>query len=248
VSNREVPRRLTGRIDENDVAEDTGLRGSHEVAGLRRALAPHVRGDTLSTPDCLDDGTVAALVDGTLDAASRAAVLPHLAGCRHCRSRVASLTRALADPTVAREAHALEDGRQRRVLRIAQIAGGVAAAAVLVLLAWPAQIEEPSPHRAPPITAAPAPEAVSPVGTVADAPSLGWTAVPGADLYRVTLFDAQGTVLYEADLADTVAILPASLLPARGETYWWQVEARLGFDRWAASELIEFSVAPGTRP
>lgn len=208
---------------------------------LRSALARHARGDTPSTPDCLDEGTVAALVEGSLDAARRNTLLPHLAGCGRCRNRVASVARALADPTVVREVRAVEDGRGRPAWRLARVAAGVAAAAVLLLLAWPAQFEQP--HRAPPITAAPAPEAVRPVGPVADAPNLRWTAVSGADRYRIALFDAGGTVLYETELAGTVATLPDSALPAPGGTYWWQVEARVGFDRWVASELIEFSVA-----
>jgi hypothetical protein len=69
--------------------------------------------------------------------------------------------------------------------------------------------------------------------------------VSGADRYRVTLFDADGAVRYEIELAGTVVILPDSVLPAPGGTYWWRVDARLGFDRWAGSALIEFSVVPG---
>jgi hypothetical protein len=85
------------------------------------------------------------------------------------------------------------------------------------------------------------------VGTVADATSLRWTAVSGADLYRVTLFTADGGVLFETELAGTEAELPDSVLLAPEETYWWSVDARLGFGRWVASELIEFSVARGPR-
>lgn len=214
---------------------------------LRSALARHARGDTPSTADCLGEGTVAALAEGTLDAARRNTVLPHLAECGRCRKRVASVARALADPKVVREVRAVEDGRGRPAWRLARVAAGVAAAAVLMLLAWPAQFEEPVQHRAPPITAAPAPEALRPVGPVADAPDLRWTAVSGADRYRMVLFDAGGTVLYETELAGTVGTLPDSALPAPGETYWWQVEARVGFDRWVASELIEFSVARSPR-
>jgi len=217
-----------------------------DIELLRRALAPHLRGDPPATPDCLDHDTLAALAEGALDPERRAAALPHLAACMRCRSVVAAVARALADPEVARELRAAETDRRGRGHRRGWIAAGVAAAAVLLLFAWPTRFqEETRPHRAPPITAAPAPQAVFPEGPVAEAPSLRWTPVPGADLYRTALFDARGIVLYEAELAGTVATLPDSVLPAPGETYWWQVEARVGFDRWVASDLIEFSVARG---
>lgn len=226
------------------------VNGPDQAEWLRRALAPHARGDHPSTPDCLDEDTLTALAEGTLDAETHTAVTPHVASCPRCRHLVASVARAIADPDVAKEIRALvgdaaEGSRRRRVQRTGWIAAGVAAASVLLLLAWPPPLDEPLPHRALPMTAAPAPEAVSPVGTVAEARSLRWTAAPGADRYRVTLFDAAGTILYETELADTVAVLPDSVLPVPGVTYWWEVEARVGFDRWAASGLIEFSVAGG---
>lgn len=125
----------------------------------------------------------------------------------------------------------------------------VAAAAVLaVLLFRPPRLEEPSTlHRSMPITAAPAPRADRPVGPVADARSFHWTAVSGADRYRVTLFNAEGAVLFETEQVGTEAVLPDSVLLAPGETYWWRINARVGFDRWAASDLIEFSITPGPR-
>lgn len=232
-------------MDSHDGGRPSRVTGPHDLDLLRRALAPHAPGDPPATPDCIDDDTLAALAEGTLEADIRAAVLPHMSACMRCRSQVASVARALADPQVAREIRTAEGGRRGRVRRTAWAAVGVAAAAVLVLIAMPARFEESAPHRAPPITAAPAPEAIGPVGPVADAPSLRWTPVSGVDRYRIALFDAGGEVLYEAELAGTVATLPDSALPAPGETYWWQVEARIGFDRWVASDLIEFSVAPG---
>ena len=223
------------------------MTGSDEAERLRRLLLPHARADFPPTPDCVDDDTIAALAEGSLDAEDHAALLPHVAACARCRSMVASVARALSDPVVAREIRAVEgrhrpSGTRRRVRWIGRIAGAAAAAA-LVLLAWPQQPDEPQPHRAPPITLAPAPEAIRPVGPVAEASHLAWTSVSGADRYRVALFDAEGTVLYEIEVPDTMAALPDSVLPRPGETYWWRVEARLGFDRWAASDLIEFSVS-----
>jgi hypothetical protein len=72
---------------------------------------------------------------------------------------------------------------------------------------------------------------------------LRWSAAAGADRYRVTLFDADGRVLYETEVGETVAPLPDSVAPGPGRPYLWKVEARTGFDRWSASDLVEFTVA-----
>ncbi len=195
------------------------------------------------TAECVDDETIAALAAGTLDPGLRASVLPHIACCAYCRAAVASVARALAEPTVAREI-VVAEGARRRFFRIAL---PLAAAAVLLLLTWPlVDIRGPG-HRAPPPATATTPVPLDPIGPVAVADVLRWSAVAGADRYRVTLFDAGGRVVYEARLPDTVAALPDSIVLAPGRTYLWKVEARTGFDRWAASELVEFSIA-GNRP
>ena len=196
------------------------------------------------TPDCLGDDTIAALAEGTLDDAARAAVLPHLAGCARCRRAVASVAGALADPRVARAVAAIERP-QRRLLRIALPVA--AAAAVLLVFAWPREAGREPGHRAPPdATALPVP--VSPVGVVAEAKALQWTAVRDADRYRVTLSEADGHLLYEAEVSDTVVALPDSITLSPGRAYVWLVEARTAFDRWTTSPLVEFSTAKAAPP
>ena len=218
------------------------MTGFEDSDRLRRVLAFRRGGEAEPTPRCLEDDLLAALAEGTLDAEARSAALAHVATCLRCRRAVASVARALADPQVERETPAAARKRHPRVHWLGG-AGLAAAAAAVLLLVVPPLIDEPSPpHRAAPVTAAPAPEAVWPVGTVAEARSIRWTAVSGADRYRVTLFDTDGVVRYETEVTGTVAALPDSALPVPGETYWWKVDARLGFDRWASSELTEFSV------
>ena len=201
---------------------------------------------TRETPECLDDATLAALAEGALDAGARAAVMPHLATCPRCRGVVASVARGLADPAVAREVVAVEGRGRRGWVRIGLPA---AAAAILLAVALPRWVEDMrGGHRGPPVPGALAPHPVAPVGTVADAAALRWTAVTGANRYRVTLFDAAGRVLYETRLADTAAALPDSVTLTPGRPYLWMVEARVGWDRWSASELVRFSIASGVRP
>ncbi len=193
------------------------------------------------TPDCLDDDTIAALAAGTVDGTARGRALAHLAGCARCRHAVASVARALTDPVVAREVAAAERRGRRLPYRLAISA---AAAAILLLLAGPRLLELGRPvHRAPPLTGT-VPVPASPVGVVANADTLRWLGVPGADRYRVTVFDAPGQVRYETQLAGTVALLPDTVVLVAGRPYLWKVEARTGWDRWSASELVEFSLAP----
>ena len=212
---------------------------------VRRTLRAQARTGAL-TPECIDDDTVAALAEGALDAAVRAAVLPHLAGCARCRGAVASVARALADSGVAREIRGVEVAGGHRFYRIALPLA--AAAALLLVVAWPRQANDSGPpHRDLPSDAS-APVPISPIGVVASASPLVWTAVAGADRYRVTLSDAGAVVLYETQLADTVVALPDSIVLVTGQSYVWIVEARTGFDRWSTSRLVEFSIGGGASP
>ncbi len=91
------------------------------------------------------------------------------------------------------------------------------------------------------------PAPVAPLGTVRTARELVWTPVDGADRYRVTLYDADAAVRYEAELDEPTAVLPDSVMLIAGRPYLWKVEARVGFDRWVASDLLEFRIAGGDR-
>jgi hypothetical protein len=193
------------------------------------------------SPECLDEHIVAALADGTLEAGARGQALVHVAGCARCRGAVALVARALADRSVARAVAAIE-APGRRWYRIAV---PVAAAAIVLVVALPRNVREVAPaHRAPTITAVAAPVPIAPVGAVSEAQALRWEAVDGVDRYRVTLYDAGSRVLYEVELADTVAALPDSVRLAPGR-YLWKVDARTGWDRWTASRLVEFRVVQG---
>lgn len=197
------------------------------------------RGAGSLTAECLDDETAAALAEGALDGAARDVAMAHIASCARCRHAVSSVARALVDPAVSRELKAI----RRPQLRSLTVASGIAAAAIVAFVALPWRTaDETSTHRAPTITAAASPVLMAPVGVVADARTLRWTGVGGADRYRVTLFDATGGVVYETQTPDTVVAIPAIVTLARGRGYFWKVEARTGWNRWSSSDLVEFSV------
>jgi hypothetical protein len=212
-----------------------------DMPALLRATAPR---PGPAGPDCLDEETVAAVVDGILDPVQRSAATAHLSACARCRSAVAAVSRIMSDHAVAAEAAALD---QRGPIRHWRLPLGLAAAAAIVLLvAWPRDVAQvDTTHRDP--TAAPAPVPATPMGVVADARVLQWTAVAGADRYRVTLFDAAGRVRYETQLADTTAALPDSVVLVPGQPYLWKVEARTGWERWTASDLVEFRIGGAPR-
>jgi len=197
-----------------------------------------------ATTECLDDDTIAALAEGTLAPAARAAAMPHLASCHRCRRAVASVARALADPVVAREVSAIDRGGRRRFLRIAV---PLAAAAVLLLFLgpWP---RNGWIHRGTVGSGQGTPVALTPSGPVSAARVLQWTRVAEADRYRATLFDAEGRLLYETEVTDTLVALPDSIVLRPGPPYLWKVEARIGWNRWSASDLTRFSIAGGTPP
>ena len=221
---------------------DDDVNGLQNLEQVRQALGAMPRSVEPSL-ECLDDDTIAALAEGTLGVEARSASLPHLASCPVCRGAVASVARALADPPVAREAAGRRRFGGRQLQRI--ILPLAAAAALVLFLARPRPEPDQTLHRAPTITAGATPVPVAPVGRVAAVTGLRWGAVEGADRYRVTLFDANGRVLYETELAGTAAVLPDSVVLVAARSYLWKVEARTGFDRWSASALIEFSVGPG---
>jgi anti-sigma factor ChrR (cupin superfamily) len=193
------------------------------------------------TTECLDEDLLAAFADGTVDAEAREKGLQHLATCSYCQRVVASLAAALNDPAVAAAA-GKGSGSVRRWTRLAVPA---AAAAVLVIAILARQVGDGRPsvvHRAPPITAAAQPEAIAPVGVGNRPDRVRWTVVPGAELYRMTLYQADGAAIYEIETRDTTVAIPDSVRLMSGNSYLWKVEARTGWNRWSASRLFEFSV------
>src|SRR3989449_1173090 len=205
---------------------------------LKRVLDTRVRSEA-PTPDCLQDDVIGAFAEGSLAPDLRATVLPHIATCVRCRGAVASVARALADPAVAREL--VVSPTDRRWYRIAVPLA--AAAVLLLLLASPGDDRSPVHRGPPPPAPATTPIPRSPVGAVAAVNALRWSPVAGADRYRVTVFDATGGVVYAAEGSDTVVAFPDSAALVPGASYLWKVDARTGFERWAAAELGEVPLA-----
>jgi len=233
----------------SDCASCRGL-----VAELRevvRELESTAELATAASEACLDEVALADAATGSFDDGRRNTDIAHLAACAHCRRRVADLSMLLADPTIAAEVKRAEAApvpvRRRHVprRRFLAAAGMLAAAAVTIVVGRPRGTpDDAREHRGPTITAAAAPLQLSPVGDVSGVGAFRWRAVAGTDRYRVTLFEATGRVLFEAQVTDTVVALPDSIVLLPGRSYLWKVEARTSWERWTPSDLTEFQVRP----
>ncbi|HEX2721888.1 MAG TPA: hypothetical protein VHM24_03160 [Gemmatimonadaceae bacterium] len=193
---------------------------------------------------CLTEDVLIGLADGRLTGAELLISTPHLSSCRRCQHELASLVRALNDPAVARAVSA----DRAYLRRVAQVIIPLAAAATIVVsLAVPRERQSREPvgqHRAPVITPGAAPIIGRPAGVVSDVVDLQWSAVPRAEAYRVTLFDKDGQVVFEDETSENGIVLPDSVTLVPANRYFWQVQARIGFDRWVSSDLVEFRLIP----
>lgn len=219
------------------------VRADRETLSLLHA-APSASRD----PACLDDHEIAALVDGGLTAGP--GVFAHVAGCANCRARLADIAAVMADSSVAAELEVLRtspklirDGWSRRKFAVS----GLAAAAAAIVLLGPARLEmnrnqessKSEARREIAITVAPAPRIITEGELVSLTDSLRWTTVSEADLYRVQIWNHDGTVVWRTDTRATAVVIPSII--QSGTSYLWSVQARIGWERWVSSDFVEFT-------
>ncbi len=120
----------------------------------------------------------------------------------------------------------------------------MAIAAVLagILLVEPWTIESLRHREAVPETAV-VPRVEVPTGEVRAVEEFRWTAVAPADLYRVTLYDAAGDVIWQVEARETHVAIADTVRLEPGALYLWQVDARVDWDRWVSSELVRFRIS-----
>lgn len=255
------PRDIAHHVSQCTSCQAT-VKGIREVASVLQLSGF----DAADTENCLDEMTVANVVEHGVDMAERPQLIAHLSVCARCREQVASVARLLRDTSVAAEIRRTEVPATSVVTRRWRVAGTGAvvgagaftalAAAVTFMVASSGDRADVSrqvanaagaeTHREQGVTTTVAPNLIAPIGAAA-ADTFRWTSVPHADRYRVTLFDREGTLVWETEVSDTVVVPPASIGTERGTAYLWKVEARTSWDRWVSSELIEFLVAPTRR-
>jgi hypothetical protein len=135
----------------------------------------------------------------------------------------------------------------RRIRPLVSLVAAAAAVLVVVMIPRGGQRggEEPPRHREPAVSASAAPGAISPQGDVATVDSLRWTRVPGADRYQVSVYEADGSLAWEAVVSESTVALPDTVVLERSRPYFWLVRAHTEWDRWTESGLVEFHVRPG---
>jgi hypothetical protein len=218
-----------------------------------RAIVGELRSLDSTSPgaNCLNDDVIALLAtDPKVQIEPEAR--EHVIACESCRGRLTAVAALLSEPSVMKEIAALEglsiSPAKRRLSRFhISIAGGLLAAAVAtIVFLGPISSRFPAGnarYREPAITSTNAPQLAASLNLDRTLDSLRWTGVPQADLYRVRLWNGEGTVVWSIETRDTLAAVPPSALA--GTEYMWDVSARTGWDRWVSSEFAELTVAAG---
>jgi len=212
----------------------------------------------------LDDFAFAEVAGASRTSELADAAITHLSHCEPCRREQADIVKLLRDPLVKAEldreqplslvpgdarARATRErtsrGSRPYLTRIA--AAGLAAAAALFITVRVARwhgpdADTPAALRHATIDMARAALPVAPLGNVRHVDAMVWTSVPHADLYRVSIFDRGGRVVWETEVSDTTATPPLKLLQQSSGELRWRVKARTSFDQWIDSDFAEFSL------
>jgi hypothetical protein len=181
--------------------------------------------------------TVSAYLDGALELAARDRVEEHLAGCPECRADLANVTDLL---------------RRRRRRRRVLVAIPLATAATLLLVFRIDNPGSPLPDRFRADSVDAGVDIVSPpegatVGT--GSVSFRWRTPSGTPplapvLYRITVTDDRGGLIWKSESRDTGIVLPDTVILTRDRTFLWYVDALLPGARAASTGIHAFRVAP----
>jgi anti-sigma factor RsiW len=197
--------------------------------GQLHEASPDLAHETVPVTDShLSLPTIAAYVDGVLDAGARTEADRHLAGCAACRAELVQVADLAADLPAARR------GRSWRVGAGALVAAGI----IGLLFVSPARAPQTSrvterTTRPPAATL----EIVAPPPGEGGAAALRdgrivWHAVEPRATYRVTVTDTTGATRWTAETSDTLVVLPSSARLDPAARYYLYVDA-LRADGWS---------------
>jgi hypothetical protein len=183
---------------------------------------------------------IAAYLSGRLASADKAALEAHLADCAECRQQVTSARRVL-------RAH-------RKSASVRWLVPAAAAATVaIVLLARNPGVggirEEPlrSDSGVGGLESALTIPIVYPIEASTVSPDslvFVWRAQSGNPLYRLSLTDDTGHQVWGGSTSDTSLALPGQVRLARGQSYFWTVDALTGDGQSLTTRSKRFSITP----
>ena len=206
--------------------------------------------ESLTCDAIVDGGAIERYLAGTLSEAEVEAFESHFLTCSRCQNELrmaAAIRDVLPEVREASQANDLDPAPLTwrwlgRPARAGAVAAAIAAVLVGVLLVQPSR-RETLRHREAVPGATNVPRAEMPTGEVRAVEEFRWRAVTAADLYRVTLYDPAGDVIWQADTQETHIALPGSVRLEPGTLYLWGVDARVDWDRWVSSELVRFRIS-----
>ena len=205
----------------------------------------------LNCDEIADRALIEGYVAGRLGEADTEAFESHYLTCERCQNEL-RLALAIREALPEVREAGLHAPAELEVSVISsrfrgRTAAALAAAAVLagLLLVRPFKLNEESApvHRDEATAVEVAPSLRAPGGVVATVETFQWSQVPAADLYRLTVYDAEAAVVWEVETRDTLITPPDGTEFEPDARYIWQVAARVGFDRWVSSELVEFTIS-----
>jgi hypothetical protein len=209
-----------------------------------------------------DPNQVLLYLEGKLADHERKAVEAHIAHCRRCATQFADLARLprildqpvpfeIGDTTFRTAVEIVARGKRRGFMfrlfappfRIALAGAAIVIIVVSTYLLLPRQ--EPSRFRS---------EEVEPSSNLTLFPSDGavvherrpifrWTSIGTSSVYRFSLMDETGAIIWENDPRDTSVTLPGSLVLQSGKTYLWRVETFFADKTLDRSALHAFTYA-----
>lgn len=217
----------------------------------------------LTCADIAEQDLMARYVAGRLADDDVEALESHYLTCAHCYTELRLAVGIRDTVPEARGTRVLEldldtghnaHGRARRIglagTRIPRrvtvgAAVALASAAVLMLMVLrPVHVTNAptSVHRDERSAATSVPQLRAPVGGVPAAGEFRWSPVTAADLYRVTLYDTSGVVVWEGESPEPRLTFPAEIRLEPGATYLWEVAARVDWNRWVRSSMAQFEI------
>lgn len=189
----------------------------------------------------LETMTIARYLAGEADPPERAEVERHLEECRSCRDELAAV------------AEVVDQGRPRRKRWFGAGAAVAAAAIAALLLLPPGGGDRGGEFLERDSGARPAVETIDRITVLApragedvalDELVFAWKPVGGEAVYRFTLTDAEGDLVWQTSLPDTLYRLDPRVDVLRDATYFWYVDALLPGGESATTGIHRFQTRP----